>query len=116
MADNGLEPSRIAAEAVGERPGNPVPESGKKDRPAAASVGPQARVAAKTAESIGERVGDAYADATTEEARARSHEVVRNSASRVGLQSGSQPFATVAAGFALGYVTAFLVHARSRQQ
>jgi hypothetical protein len=58
--------SNIAAEAVGERLGSSPPDTGEKtSRPPAASAGPRARVADRTAESLGERSGEAYADATT---------------------------------------------------
>ena len=58
--------SDIVAEAVGERPGSLPPDTREQTpRPPAASAGPRARVADKTAESLGERSGGAYADATT---------------------------------------------------
>jgi hypothetical protein len=112
MADKGSEPSRIAAEAVGERPDNPPREFGNEDRPSRISAGPQARVAAKTAESVGERAGEAYADATTEEARKRSHQFARQAARRAAFERSGQSFATVFLALALGYVTAFLLHSR----
>ena len=114
MADNKPDPSRIAAEAVGERPDNPPREFGKDEvRPDPGSAGPQARVAAKTAELVGERVGSAYADATPEEARRRSQQVAHHAAPRAGFQGGSPAFTTAFVAFALGYVAAFLLHARS---
>jgi hypothetical protein len=77
--------SDIAAEAVGERLGSPPPDTGEQTpRPAAASAGPRARLADKTAESLGERSGDAYADATT----ARSRRVFRPAATEAGSQTG----------------------------
>ena len=73
MDDKKPDPSTIAAEAVGERPGSPPPDTGEHAvRPVVTSAGPGARIADKTAESVGERAGDAYADATTDEARERS--------------------------------------------
>jgi hypothetical protein len=73
MDDQKAYASNIAAEAVGERLGNPPPDTREQTpRPAAASAGHRARVAGKTAESLGERSGDAYADATMDEARERS--------------------------------------------
>jgi hypothetical protein len=106
--------SKIVAEAVGERLGSPPLDAGEQaPRPAATSVGPQARVADKTAESVGERAGDAYADATPDEARERSRKVVRHAATQAGLsrQFYQQTF-TVFAVFALGYAAALLIHRR----
>jgi hypothetical protein len=113
--------SAAAAEAVGERPGmTPPPTSEHAVRPAETSAGPSARIAEKTAEEVGERTGDAYADGTTEEARARSPAALRQ-ATRGGWPDGTpsvqvdqQTFVTLVAGFALGYVTALLIHRSSR--
>lgn len=80
-------------------------------------AGPQASIPEKTAESIGERVGDAYADPGGAAARnlpgkiahlALPHE--RSGAVRQMLDE--QPFLTVAASFALGYMTALMLHGR----
>ena len=106
--------SPIAAESVGERLGSPPLDTGEHAvRPAATSSGSGARIADKTAESVDERAGDAYADATTDEAQQRSRKVVRHP----GLQGGSQArqfnqqtFVTVVSAFALGYVAALLIH------
>jgi hypothetical protein len=112
MDDKEAYSSPIAAEAVGERLGNPPPDTGEHAvRADATSSGSQARVADKTAESVGERAGDAYADATTDEARERSRKAVRH-AGRAG-QFNQQTFVTVVAAFALGYVAALLVHRSS---
>ena len=82
--------SDIAAEAVGERLGSPPPDTGEQiPRPAAESAGHRARVADKTAESLGERSGDAYADATTNEARERSRRVFPRAATEARSQAGS---------------------------
>jgi hypothetical protein len=112
--------SNIAAEAVGERLGNPPPDTREQTPlPPAASAGPRARVADKTAESLGERSGDAYADATTDEARKRSRRVFPHAASAIGSPTGDaalsealgrQTFVTVLAAFALGYAAALLIH------
>jgi hypothetical protein len=110
------DPRIIAEEAVGEARGSPTPDAAK-DKPAteevirqlAASAGPQADIAAKTAESVGERVGDAYA--TTEEVKAGTRKVARRAASEAR-RAVQQPFVTVAAGFALGYAAALLIHRR----
>jgi hypothetical protein len=74
--------SPIAAEAVGETLGSPPPLSEHAVRPDEKAAGPQARVADKTAESVGERTGVAYADATTDEALERSRKAVRAGAAR----------------------------------
>lgn len=77
---------------------------------------PGARVADKTAESVGERAGNAYADATSDEARERSRNVVRHAGKQGVSQAGQfnrQTFVTVVAAFALGYVAALLIN-RSR--
>jgi hypothetical protein len=81
--------SNITAEAVGERLGNPPPDTREQTpRPAAASAGPRARVADKTAESPGERSGDAYADATMDKAREQSRRVFPHAATEIGAQTG----------------------------
>ena len=80
-------------------------------------AGPQASIPEKTAESIGEQVGDAYADPGGAAARnlpgkiarlALPHE--RSGAVRQVLDE--QPFLMVAASFALGYMTALMLHGR----
>jgi hypothetical protein len=114
MDDKKPDPSTIAAEAVGERPGTPPPDTGEHAvRPVVTSAGPGARIADKTAESVGERAGDAYADATTDEARERSRKVVRHAGMHGGSQFNQQTFVTVVAAFALGYVAALLIHRSS---
>jgi hypothetical protein len=107
---------RIADEAVGQRPESAIPDAAKdrvpEGRPAT-SAGPHASVATKTAEALGETVGDAYAypDATAAEVRNRSREFVRRRPTGNG--SGSaQPFMMAASGFAFGYVAALLIHHR----
>jgi len=112
--------SDIAAEAVGERLGSPPPDTGEQTPwPAGESAGPRARVADKTAESLGERSGDAYADATTNEARERSRRVFPHAATEVRSQTGGtalsrsfdqHTFVTVLAAFGLGYAAALLIH------
>jgi len=117
MDDKEAYSSRIAAEAVGERFESPPPGTAEHAvRPVATSAGPRARIADKTAESVGERAGDAYADATTDEARARSRKAVRHTAIQGVSQAGQfnqQTFVTVVAAFALGYGAALLVHRSS---
>jgi hypothetical protein len=76
---------RIAEEAVGQRHGSAPPFAGTKSdmsqeeaaRRFAASSGAEASIPEKTAESIGERVGDAYSDPES---------VARYSARKVGPQ------------------------------
>jgi hypothetical protein len=114
MDDKKPDARTIAAEEVGEARGAPIPDAAK-DKPAtedvirqlATSAGPEADIATKTAESIGERVGDAYA--TTAEVKAGSRKVARTVASQAS-RAAQQPFITVAAGFALGYAAALLIH------
>ena len=112
MDDKEAYSSPIAAESVGERLGSPPPDTGEHAvRPVPTSAGPGARMADKTAESVGERAGDAYAHATTDEARERSRKAVRHTG-QAG-QFNKQTFVTVVAAFALGYVAASLVHRSS---
>jgi hypothetical protein len=126
---------RIAEEAVGQRHESPPPYAVKKEdvsreeaaRQLAASSGPQASTAEKTAESLGERIGDAYSDPES---------VARRSPKKAGGQTapwgGSETsvrsnrvlpsptdigrFVTVVASFALGYLTAVLFHSRISAQ
>jgi hypothetical protein len=124
MQDKKPDPDRIADEAVGEALESRHPDAINKEeaRPVPASAGPQANVADKTAESIGERAGDAYADATPDEARERSRSFVQQGATQAGPRRsdaargrtmvGGQQVVTVVAAFALGYATAFLFHRR----
>jgi hypothetical protein len=125
MDDKKPDPDRIAEEAVGEALESRRPDAGKEEpRPAPTSTGPEANVAARTAESVGERVGDAYADATPDQAQERSRNAVRQSARQAGSpQSGtgsdrmparSQQVVTVVAAFALGYAAALMLYGRSR--
>ena len=111
------EKRRIAAEAVGERPASAIPDAAKNRVPEgspAIAAGPQASVATKTAEAVGERGGDGYAypNATAEEVRDLSRELVRRSRGRAGSDL-AQPLMIAAAGFALGYVAALLIHDRA---
>jgi hypothetical protein len=117
MDDKEAYSSPSAAESVGERLESSPRNTGEQAvRPDATSSGSQARVADKTAESVGERAGDAYADATMDEARERSRTALRQAGVQRGHQAGQfdqQTFVTVLAAFALGYVTALLIHRRS---
>lgn len=116
MDNKKSDPRIIAEEAVGQARGSPTPEAPKAEMPTddviqrlAMSAGPQADNAARTAESIGERVGDAYA--TTDEVKARSRNVARRAAPQAS-RAAQQPFILVATGFALGYAAALLIHHR----
>src|SRR5437763_17119133 len=114
MDDKKPDARTIAEEAVGEARGAPVPDAAR-DKPAteevirqlATSAGPQADIAARTAESVGERVGDAYA--TTDDVKMGSRKVARRAASQAS-RAAQRPFISVVAGFALGYVAALLMH------
>ena len=75
MDDKKPDARTIAEEAVGEARGAPIPDAAKNKpateeviRQLATSAGPQAGMANKTAEAVGERAGDAYADGTMGEA------------------------------------------------
>ncbi len=118
MDDKKPDSRTIAEEAVGERSGSPIPDAVKDKaemptdeviRQRATSAGPQADIAAKTAEAVGERVGDAYA--TTDEVKMGSRKVSRHAASQAS-RAAQERFMTVAAGFALGYAAALLIHRR----
>jgi hypothetical protein len=120
------DPDAIAEEAVGQRHGEPPPYAVKEQpdmsqeemaRQLSKPAGPQASIPEKTAEAVGERVGDAYADPGIAAARnlrgkiarlALPHE--RSGAVRQVLKE--QPLLVVAAGFALGYMSALLLHRR----
>ncbi len=137
------DPDAIAEEAVGQRHGDPPPYAVRKQpdmsqeemaRRLSKPAGPRASIPEKTAEAVGERVGDAYADPGRAAARnppgriarlALPHErssrngaadpvlsAVRQVAQVVSHQFDEQPFMMVAAGFALGYMTALLLHGR----
>ena len=116
MDDQKPDARTIAAEEVGEARGAPIPDAAKNNpateeviRQLATSAGPEADIATKTAESVGERVGHAYA--TTAEVKAGSRKVARTVASQASW-AVQQPFMTVAAGFALGYIAAVFIHRR----
>jgi hypothetical protein len=122
MNERNTDTRRIAEEAVGERPGSATPEVAKqhvvKPEARTASAGPQASLAAKTAEAVGEREGGAYADATVEEAQRRSRESVRMPRSSqaqgnqwLSHQFGRQPLMLISA-FALGYLAASVINHR----
>ena len=120
MEDKKSDARTIAEEAVGQIRGAPIPDAAKDQavtptvevvRQLATSAGPRAGMAAKTAEAVGERVGDAYAGGTMGEATARSRNIVRPVRSQAS-RAAQQPFIAVTAGFALGYAAALLIHRR----
>ena len=118
------DPDAIAEEAVGQRHGEPPPyavnqkaEMSQEEmaRRLSEPAGPRASIPEKTAEAVGERVGDAYADPGSArnlpgkiDRRAGPHE--RSGGVRQVL--AEQPFVMVAASFALGYMAALLLHGR----
>jgi hypothetical protein len=121
MRDSTTDRRKIADEAVGLRPESAIPEAAKDRVPKpwpAASAGPGASMATRTAEAQGERVGDAYAypDATPEEVQARSRQSVQRRSSQAGSNFSQEPWmiaAGIAAGaFALGYIAALMLHRR----
>jgi hypothetical protein len=137
------DPDAIAEEAVGQRHEDPPPYAVKVQpemsqqemaRRLSEPAGPRASIPEKTAEAVGERVGDAYADPGSAAARNRPAQIarlagphgrpsgngaadpqlgaVRQMTQVVSHQLHEQPFLTVAASFALGYMTALLLHGR----
>ena len=132
---------RIAEEAVGQRHGNPPPFAGRKSdmsqeeaaRRFAASSGVEASTPDDAAESIGERVGDAYSDPEYS-SRKVSHQIAARGESHKGFggnrllsapveaaravsrQFDQERFLTVVASFALGYLAAVLFHSRINAQ
>src|SRR5205807_1468395 len=121
----------IAEEAIGQRHGSaPDYAPTKADMSQevlqlAPSSGAQASIPEKTAESVGERVGDAYSDPariaeypkgkvgrlTTTAAGSHKRDE-NNRFLSVGRGVTQKRFLTVVAGFALGYVTAVLFQGR----
>jgi len=124
-----LDRDRIAEEAIGQRHGSApdyAPTKADMSQEAlqlARSSGAQASIPEKTAESVGERVGDAYSDPariaqypkgrvgrlTTTAAGSHKRDE-NNRFLSVGRGVTQERFLTVVAGFALGYVTAVLFH------
>jgi hypothetical protein len=136
---------RIAEEAVGQRHESAPPYAGTKPdmskeeaaRKFAAASGAEASSPEKTAESIGERIGDAYSDPESVArhsprkvgqqiaARGESHKDVGSNhflsapveaAKAVSRQFDQERFLTVVASFALGYLAAVLFHGRINAQ
>ena len=118
------DPRRIAAEAVGQRPESATPAAVREEMRkaqdasvsyAGAPAGPQASVAEKAAEAMGERAGGAYPDMTMAEAQRRSRETDTGRHPYAASGSGwfqPQPLAIAAAAFGVGYAAAWLIHRR----
>jgi hypothetical protein len=121
------DPDAIAEEAVGQRHGDPPPYAVKEKpdvsqeemtRRLSTPAGPRASIPEKTAEVVGERVGDAYADPGSAAARNRPGIIARSAGTHVR-RSGAvrqvldeQPLMMVVASFALGYLTALMLRGR----
>lgn len=124
------DPDAIAEEAVGQRHGDPPPYAVQEKpklsqeemaRRQSEPAGPRASIPEKTAEAVGERVGDAYADPGAAAARNRPGTIARldrgNGAADPLLGAvrqvvDEQPLMMVVASFALGYMTALMLHGR----
>jgi hypothetical protein len=123
--------TKIAEESVGERrerpPGTARNETGispeETMRRNAVSPGPQASTPEKTAQSLGERVGDAYADPGRARPQgwqpgSRAHGPdpvlgpVGEAVQTLSRQFEEQPLMLAMACFALGYMTALWLHGR----
>jgi ElaB/YqjD/DUF883 family membrane-anchored ribosome-binding protein len=109
---------RIAEESLGQRHASPPPEAVReKERMSpeetvqrlAKSAGAQASTSEKTAESMGERVGDAYSDGT----KLASDKTSVRHAAQSSHWFDEQPFLTVLAAFGLGYIAGVLTHRRA---
>jgi hypothetical protein len=116
MDDRKPDSQAIAKESVGETRDKPTAEAATGEIPTedvlrlrAMSAGPQADLAMRTAESVGERVGDAYA--TTAEVKAGSQHLPRRAEIHES-HTAQQPFMIAAVGFAFGYAAALLIHRR----
>jgi hypothetical protein len=123
---------KIAEEAVGQRHESAPPYAAKNEevsqeeaaRHLAGSAGAQATTPEKTAESVGERVGNAYSDPKSVAPQKVGGQTAarRESEKSVGVnrflsaQTDVGRFATVVASFALGYLTAILFHGRINAQ
>jgi hypothetical protein len=118
------DPDAIAEEAVGQRRGDPPPYAAKENpdmsqeemaRRLSQPAGPRASIPEKTAEAVGERVGDAYADPGSAAARNRPGKIAHlagshESSGALRQMLDEQPFLMVVASFALGYMAALMLH------
>jgi len=108
---------KIVDEAIGERPASAIPDAARDRVPEAAqqqpvSVGPQASIAARTAEAVGERGSTgAYADPAADRASSRS-QTLRRPLREMTPRFGGNSYLGAAAVFALGYAAALLIHRR----
>jgi hypothetical protein len=108
---------KIVDDAIGERPASAIPDAARDRVPEAAlrpplSVGPQASIAARTAEAVGERgSAGAYADPATDHATYRSRTPWRPSTETTS-RFGGRSYLAAAAVFAVGYAAALLIHRR----
>jgi hypothetical protein len=109
---------RIAEEAVGQRHSSAPPDWVKERermssedtvRQLAKSAGAQASTSDKTAESVGERRGDAYSDST----KSMPGKTAVRPAALLSHWLDKQPLLTVLAGFGLGYLAGVLVYRRA---
>jgi hypothetical protein len=125
---------RIADEAVGQKHESAPPYAGNParmaddefSRPSTASSVIEASIPEKTAEALGERVGDAYSDPNSMmrnstrkiDQRNAAHGEANNgvSASVETVSFYQERFLTVVASFALGYLAAVLFHSRLKAQ
>lgn len=126
----------IVDEAIGQTHGTAPPESATETehisseeaiRRNATPPGPNASMSEKTAAAVGERVGDAYADA--ENVRPQQWNVARSAATKPGPQNrpadrvplagqqvtlslSEQWFVTLIAAFGLGFIAATVLRRR----
>jgi hypothetical protein len=122
--NNRPDPDQIAEEAVGQGHSSPPPDAVKEKedmspddaiRRIARSAGADANISEKTAESVGERAGDAYSDTgsyTQRQKRSSGSHAQTRSASEASGPTNERPLMMAVACFALGYVTAALFHGR----
>jgi len=107
----------IADEAIGQRHGSNPPEARREsDKPAldevarmSKSTGVDASIPEKTAESLGERIADAYSDPDL-----TKHPVWigRRAAEGISSRFEFERLMTLVTGFALGYLAAEFLHGR----
>jgi hypothetical protein len=123
--DETQQPDRIAAEAVGERLGSDPPDAVRHPEISqeeaawrlARAPGPRASIAEKSAEAMGERISDAYANpgrdvSWTGGTMDRLLAIGRDTAQSISRQLEEQPVIMVFAGVAVGYLAGALIHSR----
>ena len=107
----------IADEAVGQKRDSPPPEARRETgnrsleevNRISKATGADASIPEKTAESLGERVADAYSDPDLAD---RPVSIGQGPARRLFNPFELQRFVTLVTGFALGYLAAILLHGR----